>query len=96
MITTREARIAMDYMTGKTVAAIAEAEDMSTQRVYQLLNKVAYRVLGFSSIQTAKMNAAQFQRSLHHLMHPARRQATSDTPEGFFYEMCYEEKIRDY
>lgn len=96
MITLRHARMSMNYLTGTSAKDIAKAEGLSVQRVYQILNKAAYSVMGFHDIALVKaVYVGDFQKRLHSIMNPAR-QHSEDTPEGFYYELLREPKTRNF
>lgn len=90
----------MDYLTGTSAKALAEREQLSHQRIYQLLNKVAYRVLGYTSIKAVKaLDPTRFVEVLHDRMMNGMRYiepGRAETPEEFFYEMLTERKTRSY
>jgi len=97
MIHQREARMAMDYLTGVPVDVLAEREKLSTQRVYQLLNRVAYRVVGLTSIMHVKPNVKRFAALLHEHTNPTRQfRFQPDSPEAFYLELLMEEKHRNF
>jgi hypothetical protein len=90
----------MDYLTGTTVRALAEHEGVTVPRIYQMLHKVAWRVMGRSSITTVfKEDVAHFRARLHDITDPPPRFVAlgeACTPEQFFYEMLSETKTRNY
>jgi hypothetical protein len=94
----REARIAMDYLTGMTVTTLAAREGVTPPRIYQMLHKVAYRVMGRHSITTiGKDDLTQFKARLYDIVwHKPQYVETARTPETFFYEMLSERKTRNY
>jgi hypothetical protein len=100
MVNYREARIAMDYLTGMTVATLADREGVTPPRIYQMLHKVAWRVMGRSSITTIfKDDVTQFKARLYDIINPPPRRiepGEACTPEQFFYEMLGEKKTRNY
>lgn len=98
MIQLREARMAMDYLTGVPVTALAAREELSLPRVYQLLDRTARRVLGLMTIKQVKLMhmEQQFAARLHDMTLTPARCAPGDTPEGFFHELNQEYKTRNY
>jgi NAD/NADP transhydrogenase beta subunit len=100
MVNQREARITMDYVTGMTVGQIAEREGVTTVRVYQVLHKVAYRVLGFTSIKYVKAeDMPRLVARLHEIVWPHRATYSPGeacTPKEFYQELMSEKKTRNY
>ncbi len=100
MVNQREARITMDYLTGMSVAALAEREEVTAPRIYQMLHKVAYRVMGFTSIKYVQPeDVLRFRARLYDSVFPHRptfSQGEASTPREFFLELLSETKTRNY
>jgi hypothetical protein len=100
MVNQREARITMDYLTGMSVTALAAREEVTAPRIYQVLHKVAYRVMGRSSITLIRPeDVPRFQARLYDSVFPHRptfSQGEASTPREFFLELLSETKTRNY
>lgn len=88
MIPLRDARIAMEYLTGTPVTKIAEIEGMSHQRVYQLLQRTA-RHMGCGTIEVAKADVPTFALRLRNFV-IFDSHIEPDTPRAFFHELLHE------
>jgi hypothetical protein len=87
----REARIAMDYATGKDVESIAAHEQLSTQRIYQLLNKVCRHLWGYGTMSMLRHYPEVAAARLRINRAPNIYDRT--TPEGHYWEVMNEPKI---
>jgi hypothetical protein len=100
MINQREARIAMDYLTGMTVGRIAEREGVTSVRIYQILNRVTHWVTPYGAItHIPKSDLDKVAARLHDRVFAGPRHIESGqacTPEEFYQELMGEPKKRNY
>ena len=89
--------MAFDYLSGaKTMKEIAAAEQLSYQRVTQILAKVA-RQFGLTCMSHAKHDPTKYLNYLRAL--DTRKYiplGPAETPEEFFYEMLAEPRVSNY
>lgn len=96
----RNVRIGMDYCTGTPTNVLAEREGIALARVYQILNKLAFRFAYSHSIRNVGKD-----KMLRALQDTAARSmaqtnyvepGTAQTPEEFYIEMLNEPRVRNF
>ena len=91
-MTTRTARVVADYITGISVEEIANREELSQVRIYQILEKELRR-LGYPKIEKSRQKPGlalwRLRTSLELRRYPL---FGARTPEDFFYEMLDEQR----
>ena len=93
----RNVHMALDYLTGTPATALAEREKVTLTRVYQILDKLAYRFTGFSSIRHVPKE--RLYSALLRAIKPDLRHVepgAAQTPEEFYVEMNDEPRVRDF
>lgn len=91
-MTTRTARVVADYITGMSVEEIANREELSQVRIYQILEK-ELRGLGYPKIEQSRQKPGLALWRLRTSLEFRRRPiSAARTPEDFFYEMLDEQR----
>lgn len=89
--------MALDYCTGTSTEELANREHVSQTRIYQILNKLAFRHTGVNSIKWAPK--LQLMNALLRAANPGLRHigpSMAQTPEEFWTEMNDEPRIRNF
>lgn len=96
MKTDRNLQIGLDYCTGTPVADLAEREKLATARIYQILNRLAFRFAYSHSITyVGKDRMIRAIRAAMTPRPPHVEPGTAQTPEEFYVEMNNEPRVRN-
>lgn len=91
-MTVRTARVVADYITGMPVEDIANREEVSQVRIYQILEK-ELRGLGYPKIEQSRQKPGLALWRLRTSLELRRyRLFEARTPEDFFYEILDEQR----
>jgi hypothetical protein len=96
----RNISVGLDYCIGTPVADLAKREGIAVSRVYQILNKLAFRHCYSHSITIVskdRMLRALRDEAERYLAHNQYVEpGTAQTPEEFYAEMLNEPRIHNF
>lgn len=87
----RDARIALAYHNREAIEIIAKRENLTPQRVTQILSKLAGRLTGSYYIGVLRATSG-IEHRLRDTITPRPVVLVAETPEEFFYELLNEKR----